>query len=278
MASSSNAPDADSQHDPVIFIPPVLFFPLVPLKQRMLCREVSATWNKALADPMLWVDLDFSSAPCTPRLLRAASALAQGRLRSLDLSAWSTDLLAKLLLVASQNSTTLTRLSITGLHAPAMLSCVQIEALIRAAPSLKRLECDAARLELDEAAVALLGKTGIFSSVQLREVRLESPRSDDAAAEELSAAVAKHESITSVTLEQLRSPRSVCAGLEAAASASQLCSLKLHFCMLDSSCLAPLRAALAGSLTELAISAQTQSPFAGPQLAGFCAALRAYHE
>jgi len=101
-------------------LPPELvrvFFSLLPVDQRMLCREVCPQWRAFLEERRLWwvVDLSRKSGvrKLSASLLRAASRRAGGQLRVLDISGWKyqhTLSFAALRAVAEENAATLTEL------------------------------------------------------------------------------------------------------------------------------------------------------------------------
>jgi hypothetical protein len=144
LASSLDAlaldADADARRDPVAALPQALLlrvFYCLPLKQRLRCEEVCRGWRTVLEDVTAWTVLDLRRSRGGRRadaLLHAAAARARGRLRVLRVGGLVPH--EALCDVAAANAASLHQLQLLD----AVLSCEQLDSLLRAAPQLRLLE------------------------------------------------------------------------------------------------------------------------------------------
>jgi hypothetical protein len=123
-------------------------FALLPVDQRLLCREVCRGWRAVLGDVSLWLRLDLTHKSggmmfeVTDALLRAATALAGGQMQALDVSECRALTRPALLAVVRKNAVGLRELR--ACHGAAKrLEVAAVEALLRAAPHLASFDVDA---------------------------------------------------------------------------------------------------------------------------------------
>jgi hypothetical protein len=129
-------------------LPTVLWqalFALLPVDQRLRCREVCRDWRAALEERSLWTRLDLSEASgvapqyqgwhrrCTGLLL-AAAARAGGQLQSLELGTYSSGLDRDALRRVLRRSAALREIRVEG-----SVFVQTLAHLLRAAPQLRLL-------------------------------------------------------------------------------------------------------------------------------------------
>jgi hypothetical protein len=151
-ASARVAAVAEQQSSALAPLPHALalaVFALLPVDQRLRCREVCRGWRAVLTEEVsLWRRLDLSACGVSPNhevtdgLLRAAAARAAGHLETLDVSGCCDALShAALLRVVRANSASLRELHLRfSVDFPAdvpAFPAAHVEALLRAAPGLR---------------------------------------------------------------------------------------------------------------------------------------------
>ena len=130
-------------------------FTLLPVDSRARAACVARAWRAALADPLLWTRLDLSENSGVARraddaVLRAAAALAQGKLEVLDVGrrVWSNE--KALREVVAENAASLRELrSLLNVHTfgwhrnnEAEADVADLRAVLAATPNLRLLEAD----------------------------------------------------------------------------------------------------------------------------------------
>jgi hypothetical protein len=160
-------------------LPPALWhalFSLLPVDQRLRCREVCRGWRAALEDVNLWTRLDLSEASGVAAAhlenaagLQAAAALrAGGQLQSLDVSGCVRLNFAALHRAAVGSTATLREIRV-----PEGFKARHLTALLRAAPQLRLLH--AAELQCgSEQSVQLLQNEQLFAPLRLRRLMVDS--------------------------------------------------------------------------------------------------------
>jgi hypothetical protein len=164
-------------------------FALLPVDQRLRCREVCRGWRAVLTEDLsLWRCLDLSSSGVSPSrvvtdgLLRAAAARAAGHLETLDVSGCAHLSHAALMAVVTANSVSLRQLHLRfGAEVLSHWAVAEVEVLLRAAPRL--LACHAA-VYTSEVAVAraMLRAEPPFTALRLESLSVGDFENDDTVA------------------------------------------------------------------------------------------------
>ena len=213
-----------------------LIFKLLPVDTRLRCREVSRGWRDALEDFRLWEELDLSHASgvtLTPALLCAASLRAHGRVHTLELTGWNIEDVAYELIVseAAANKGSLTTLRLAG---STFLVPTCVDAVTRAAPLLKTLECD---VECSPAeAPAILSCADAYSSVRVRSLYVcqqFAQLNDVVDVVGLAAAAAAHGSLERLRLQYIILTVAALEALVDAALLRRLTTVSLVVCALS---------------------------------------------
>ena len=204
-------------------------FLMLPVDSRLRCLEVSRAWRDALSgERALWTHLDLSAASGVARfsvaLLRAAAARANGGLVSLNVPRARGLHDDALVAVCAANGRTLRELRLDDPR----LSCGQIGALLRAAPSLQLLEPQGFFKNATEAC-QVLRREAHFAPVRLREVALAVALDDDEQLFEFTAACGAHASLRCIELcGVLSGSRAALEAVVDAALAAQVAELRLR--------------------------------------------------
>ena len=249
-----------------------IIFSLLPVDNRLRCREVSRAWRAFLQRLRFWRVCNLSGVVKQyASLLHAAAARAGGQLRVLDVSMWKALDKVALTAVAAENAASLTVLRAAGGQS---FEPEEVEALLAAAPKLATLLCDVNCVVPD--ALRLLRNEAPFGAVCVSRLftycSAEGERFDAA----LASAIAGHVSLTSLHIDM---PLDDVADLDAVvdlAVSKPLSLLELQYCGLSAASLPSLTRLLAtGSLKELTIIGNEENEtFLGDDLPTFCVALR----
>jgi len=264
-----------------------LIFLLLPVDDRLRCREVCRAWRDFLSDYSLWTLCDLGprsgvAARARGSLLAAASARAAGRLASVDVSACDQLEEGDLPAVAAANGGSLLELRAWGCAPNAnagpgwrYFETARIQEILAAAPQLRALQADVA-FRPAEAAAMLGGGALAIQRGYINGYDVENGgdiRYDVVAAAEAAAA---HATLTGLRLR--RAHLEEAGALEAVVTLAigQLRSLELTECSLSPASLPALARLLAvGSLSELVIEGDgREGVLEGPGVVPFAAALR----
>jgi hypothetical protein len=224
-------------------LPPALtlhILSLLPVDARLLAAAVCRGWRAQLAERTFWTRLDVSSSSgitrvATDALLRAASARAQGALRSLDVTGCQrADLSdAAVLAVARANAATLAELQLrkTG----DLVATPTLEDWNEAAPNLTCLGIDA-RCPTSLAPALLRNEGVTYAAIRIRSLTLDDlfDGSDEADVLGVCGDVAAHASVSELCLRGFRVGLSA-AALRAVADAAatlRLRALRFTLCAL----------------------------------------------
>jgi hypothetical protein len=193
-------------------LPPALLlavFARLPADARARCSAVCRGWRDTLMDVSLWTRLDLSpssgvAARVTDDVLRGASGLARGGLTVLDLSGVADAMTHDTLLaVAVANAGALTELHLhkdgAGLF---LLTCPNIEGLLRAAPLLRTLDADVNVTATE--ALRMLRNEAPFGPLRVRRLDVECSGEEAGTVAEVTAAIAAHAFVSSVFLATAR--------------------------------------------------------------------------
>jgi hypothetical protein len=243
-------------------------FALLPVDQRLLCREVCRGWRAVLEDVSLWLRLDLtygsggSTFEVTDALLQAAAARAGGRLEALDVSGTQVTQEA-LLAVARANALGLRELRVC--HFPNhRLAPAAVEELLRAAPQLRSFTVHADGGTPEEA-LRMLRNEGVYAPLRLRLLWCTSQEMSNLYEGELvalAADIGAHTWLNDLALfhSRLYHPAALDAVVNAALT-RHLSTVCLHRCALSPAS-APALARLLGSasLLQLAIHGDRAHP------------------
>jgi hypothetical protein len=255
---------ADTRADPCAALPHALalrVFSAVSVEERLRCREVCRGWCATLDDHSLWLRLDLTradGAPCSVALLRAATVRAGGQLQALRLTcnAHAERMREALCAVAAANSATLQELRVLADAPGACFPVTTLEALLHAAPQLRKLEADVHCSGAD-GAHRLLRSEPPFGPLRVRLIMVSAPTSlnQPNAVVALAADVAAHVWLTALRL--CHANLNDLAALDAVVDVAlvrRLSSLELVWCGLSPASVPALVRLLAGNaLTELII-------------------------
>jgi hypothetical protein len=273
-----------------------LIFRLLPVDERLRCREVCTSWRVLLSDPDLWRVCDLSRAAGvvakqSGALLSVASALARGRL--LDLNAEHCERLSKgdLAAAAASNSDSLKSLRAWGCAPDAnagpgwrYVDAPGVRDILAAAP-LCSLQLDVS-CRPGEAEALLATKT---LAVQSAYVNCYDAQGDDVPMDvvAVAAAAAAHPSLTGLRLRRARLGEETSLNTLVTLAINQLRILELTECGLTATALPALARLLAvGSLDALVLEGDgrtalfvgvgpaVDSQAGGAGCGAFCAALR----
>ena len=218
-------------------------FSILPIDQRARAALVCRAWRDALADAGAWTCLDLSnycgiSVAVTDAVLRAAAARANGRLIRLHYDDFDAITPAALLEVVTANAGTLRYILAEYHNVDAYMDYTDVEALVRAAPHLKKIWVDG-HMNLEQATAALRSDAP-FGVLYLRALKVDAPEDDADAAAVLEFATALqnyklHEWLVMVALHGL--PLHNAAALDAVCTA--LIALQLKSVVLENCRLGP---------------------------------------
>jgi hypothetical protein len=219
-------------------LPPALttkIFLLLPVDERARCACVCRSWRAALDDVSLWTRLDLSRSSgvavhVTDAVLDGAAALALGTLQALDITGCTAISPAAFLAWVTCNGGTLRE--VRSLNAAPWFEHGAFEQadallLLRAAPTLRRLELDvASKVQADTH--AMLRNEGVFAPLCVRRLWVGFGQEPEAVALTeadvlaLAADVAAHASLTHLLVcnAQLSTAAAVDALVDAALARS----------------------------------------------------------
>jgi hypothetical protein len=215
-------------------------------------------WRATVADVSLWLRLALSpesgvTLRMNDALLHAAAARGGGALLSLAVADCPDITHAALLAVAMENAATLCEARLC-LCAFRELNCVQLEALLRAAPLLRTLHADVRCTAAQ--APRLLRNEPPFEALRVRRLDI-APFAGEATTFALAADMMTH-ATAHTSLEEVRfqlAPLGAAAALDAVVDAALACCLRrleLFFCYLSPASVPVLARLLGGSaLTTL---------------------------
>ena len=258
-------------------------FAALPPDARARCACVSRAWRALVADESLWLRLDLKPARpsmralVTDAFLRGAAARACGRLRALDLRCCIGFSHDTMLAVVAANAGSLRELRCASTGDPIRPWCVDLEALLRAAPALRVLEAFAACATVEEARRAL--QYGLPAGpLQDSSMTVTCMGADEAALLALAADLSQQVAIKCLTLLYTNlgeMPAVLDAIADAFLAASTLRTLHLLYCSLSPAAgVALARMLRDGGIVELYIGNSGAQLLDAPAARLLAAALR----
>jgi hypothetical protein len=238
-------------------------FALLPVDQRLRCREVCRGWRAVLTEISLWRRLDLSASGISPgreptsALLRAAAARAAGQLETLDISGCGSVSDADTLAVVTANSASLRELHLRTSRG--YYAAKHVEALLRAAPGVRACAASVFTPDL-ELARALLRAEPPFAALRLESLCVgdidgeESIEADEVLALTADLAACSFLGALELCSAALDEPAALDALVDAAL-ACRVRALRLEYCDLpDAAAPALARLLGGGALAELDIA------------------------